>query len=64
MQHTTIHMFTYKPVFTTPYGMKQLCESIKSKLCARPAGPKITLRVPRLYIHIYMYVRPHLSRAQ
>ena len=31
-------------------------------LCARQAGPKITLRFPRLYLCIF--VRPHLSRAQ
>jgi len=29
---------------------------------ARPAGPTITLPFLRLYI--YIYVRPHLSRAQ
>jgi len=34
---------------------------------AQPAGPKITLRFPRLfvlYIYIYIFVHPHLSHAQ
>jgi len=30
----------------------------------RLAGPKITLRFPRLLVYIYIFVRPHLSRAQ
>jgi len=30
-----------------------------------PAGPKITLRFPRLFVYIYFFfVCPHLSRAQ
>jgi len=29
---------------------------------ARPAGPKVTLRFLRLLV--YIFVRPHLSRAQ
>ena len=35
-------------------------------LRARPAGPKITLPFPRLYIDLYICVsvRPHLSRAR
>ena len=31
---------------------------------AWPAGPKITLRFPRLYLYISIFVRPHLSCAQ